>query len=97
MDDLISRQAALDALYSKVRYTDHEEPVVDWNELCTALIFLPSAKKDIIRCCECVHWNQDAAKQNKSFCDNYLDDIWTDWTAADWYCADAERREDGRS
>ena len=42
-DDYISRQAAIDAVEKKIRYTDHDEPVVDWNDFVAALCFLPSA------------------------------------------------------
>lgn len=42
--ELISIQDAIDALEIIVRYTDHDEPVVDWNELCATLNFLPSVQ-----------------------------------------------------
>ena len=42
--DCISRQMAIDAVEKKIRYTDHDEPVVDWNDFVAALCFLPSAQ-----------------------------------------------------
>lgn len=44
--DLISRQAAIDAVKERVRYTDHDEPVIDWNDFVVALCFLPSAEPE---------------------------------------------------
>ena len=45
MEEYISKQAAIDKLAEIIRYTDHDEPVVDWNDLVTVLCFLPSAQQ----------------------------------------------------
>lgn len=49
MSDLIDRQAAIDRMEKVVRYTDHDEPVIDWNDFVTTIDFLPSAQPETRR------------------------------------------------
>ena len=84
MDDLISRQAAIDALYKML----HDCFLADDEELdavVTTLNDLPSAQPEIIRCRECVH-------SHPNFCA-----VWSRFetvqTHPDGWCYKAERRE----
>lgn len=84
MDDLISRQAAIDAFYLQADddgwWTGTAQ---DMEELLKAL---PSAQTEIIRCKECKHGMYDV------MCHFY----WCHGRAhsGGWFCADAERRTD---
>lgn len=95
-DDLISRQAAIDALDGKIEITGrtNAEAVKVYVRLVKdRLERLPSAQPDIVRCKECrnwdITWTNDWAP-NYHYCP-MLDGIRRD----DFYCADAERRTDG--
>ena len=80
MEDLISRQAAIDEI-RKCRF------VVDAIEKIRGL---PSAQPEIIRCKECEHW--DTSWQN-DYAPNYHYCPLVDGTRRDdFYCADAEMR-----
>ena len=87
MDDLICRQAAIDAIESV--------PDSNWTSkrYSNEIRKLPSAQPEIIRCKDCEHW--DTTWQN-DWAKNYHYCPITDGThRGDWYCADAERRTDG--
>ena len=100
MDDLISRQAAIDALHMHLMYrmgTDsNKKRLDDW------INGVPSAQPEIVRCHKCIHWDRDTIRQNsndagwwnEAICERHSNEIWTSWKDADWYCADAERREE---
>ena len=85
MNDLISRQAAIDVLdknYILGRGDLNE--VLD--HIVDRLEKLPSAQPEIIRCKECKHWlDIDDGRQKHRMCA----DIY-----GDWFCADAERKTD---
>ena len=80
MDDLISRQAALDAMETwdkfgcdpdgkLVRYDDdnHYIPYVHYEDMVHAIKHLPSARPEIIRCKDCKHRYLDGMIWNCPF------------------------------
>ena len=98
MSDLISRQAAIDALrYAQHRFTVADEAggmgTVKWSEDVIyfaaaerVLSELPSAQPEITHCAECLHWKHSAVR--KSYCEVF------DWVnTADDFCSFAERRK----
>ena len=93
--DLISRQAAIDAINCDITITGRQNA-----ELVAATIgafvdrikALPSAQPEIIRCKDCKYW--DTTWQN-DYAPNYHYCPMIDGTHRnDFYCADAERREE---
>ena len=84
--DLISRSAAIDALMEAFCDTMIESICKDTIEA------LPSAQPEIVRCNDCKNW--DTTWQN-DWAKNYHYCPLVDGTRnGDWYCADAERRND---
>ena len=80
-DDLISRQAAIDAIMGEP--TDAHYP--SW--YAERLEQLPSAQPEITHCAECLHWKHSAVR--KSYCEVF------DWVnTADDFCSFAEKRKD---
>ncbi len=82
MDDLISRQAAIDFFKDQ--------------GMITAAIYMermPSAQPEIVRCRECKRWNTvlDRNKAEYGLCQNRSQ---LEATKADFYCADGERRSE---
>lgn len=107
MDDLISRQAAVDAMKNMYQAAEKwgreasDDVIKARSESCMATLVemklriekLPSAQPEIIRCKDCNNW--DTTWQN-DWAKNYhycpvIDGV----RNGDWYCADAERRTDG--
>ena len=84
MSDLISRQAAID-LWEKY----HPTIAVDVMQYDAELRELPTAKPEIIRCKDCKHRDPEDKK-----CDCGHGILWQLPREDNWYCADAERRED---
>ena len=92
MSDLISRQAAIDAL------DEIESEVADgygyqyekWRKYFCGL---PSAQPEIIRCGECKHCYIDGENVRFNVCELNHNKAQSD----DWYCADAERRTDDKT
>lgn len=84
MSDLISRQAAIDAL----RLIPYDLGKRELEDAIKAVEQLPSAQPEIIHCCECQHWKQGELVDKCGLLDCYAD--------ADCYCAWAvrERRQD---
>ena len=83
MQDLISRQAAIDATWFEPSYTD---PLNVLTEVRDRLKALPSAQPEITHCVECLHWKHSAVR--KSYCEVF------DWVnTADDFCSFAERRK----
>jgi len=84
MDDLISRQAAIDALHMHLMYrmgTDSNKKRLDeW------INNLPPAQPDIIRCKDCKHWRFDHTCREHSLVSPMM---------ANEFCSRAERRNDG--
>lgn len=98
MSDLISRQAAIDALSTPhgILY-----PIRTVEEL-------PAVQPEITRCCKCVYWQQNTIRQNsndagwwnEALCEKhtiYGNEPHEAWVDADWFCADAERRTDDQT
>ena len=97
MSDLISRQAAIDALNDVSKhYTDKGR---EWhphvNFMIDAIKELPSAQPEIIHCRDCKHWQSEEYIGNNNVhtlniaslpCKNWL-------TGGDWYCGSAERKD----
>jgi len=82
MDDVISRQQAIDEIKEIYEWHDNvtKERIIEHFER------LPSAQPEIIRCKDCKHWlDIDDGRQKHRMCA----DIY-----GDWFCADAERRTD---
>ena len=91
MDDLISRQAAIDALEERLQANGYSNValVSELNRIIGYLMRLPSAQPEIIRCKECKYWfDIDDGRQKHRMCADFF---------AEWFCADAERRTDERS
>jgi hypothetical protein len=85
MSDLISRQAAIDAVkelcehYTPTKSVKH--PHMDF--VIEELQHLPSAQPEIIRCKDC---------GKRKVCRTST--VWAVPPGDDWFCADGERRED---
>ena len=78
MDDLISRQAAIDATWFEPSYTD---PLNVLTEVRDRLKALQSAQPEIIRCKDCKHWD------GVDTCDVIDAPVWDND-----FCSMAERR-----
>ena len=99
MDDLISRQAAIDATWEEPTYTD---PINVLTEVRDRIKKLPSAQPEIIRCKDCKHQPFDSEDMRgfgvefpDEMCPCQCDDGWYNWRPDnEWYCANAERRTD---
>ena len=84
MDDLISRQAAIDAVRCCIDVYITNQPTLIYKEdAYTALRLVPSAQPEIIRCKDC---------GKREVCRTST--LWAVAPGDDWYCADAERRTD---
>lgn len=103
MDDLISRQAAIDEI--KALYEWHD--IVTEDRAIDHFKRLPSAQPEIIRCKDCKHWRQQTNYQGAplsfGFCES--EDMWQSLygetyevahidTDDDFYCGYAKRRTD---
>ena len=88
MEQLISRQAAIDAL--KGCYCGGEdscgEPWIYENHAVKAIEQLPPIQPEIIRCKDCKHRDPEDKK-----CDCGHDIQWQLPRQDDWFCADGER------
>ena len=99
MDDLISRQAAIDCEYQVKIINDIEYVML--SEVQMKMRKLPSAQPEIIRCKDCRHRivNDHYGKKGylniKGYCELDTGDpfeLGRDAQNDDWFCADAERR-----
>ena len=79
MEDLISRQAAIDAFY--IQSDDDGWWTGTAEDMENLLKALPSAPPDIVKCKDCA---------KREYCRTST--IWAVAPDDDWYCADAERR-----
>ena len=92
MDDLISRQDAIDAI------DDIESEVADgfgfqYEKWRKHFAELPPAEPEIVRCKDCQYWNKGSCEcpEHAVNCqDYYVGDIETE---AEYFCGYAERRE----
>jgi len=87
MSDLISRQAAIEALRNRwlktINFDGIGEDIAEECEICLRTV--PSAQPEIIRCKDCKHIRH--CGPSKAMCqDGKIHEL-------DWYCADGERRE----
>ena len=83
MSDLISRQAAIDALYHHFPHLTREE--------CAAILHeVGNVETEIIRCEDCKYGEID----DPDFPDQYFCNATDDWNMEDHFCSYAERRED---
>ena len=81
MDDLISRQAAIDAVFNNAEHPD---------KAYEAIRLLPSAQPENIRCKDCKFGEQDEV--GRWFCRGLGCQIGNEDGSG--FCADAERRTD---
>ena len=91
-EDVISRQAAIDALDGEIEITGrtNAEAVKGYVRLVKdRLERLPSAQPEIIRCKDCKHYNGE----DRDICCP-LADYAQSKCGADWFCADGERKEE---
>ena len=102
MNDLISRQAALDVMETwdkfgcdpdgkLVRYDDdkHYIPYVHYEDMVHAIKHLPPAQPEIVRCKDCKEFRR-WIDTDITFCDCTEYEV-----KADDFCSKAERRTDG--
>ena len=95
MNDLIDRQAAIEALHMHLMYrmgTDsNKKRLDDW------INSLPSAQPEIIRCTECKHYREYDSEYvaNAVVVQCMADRCPISETIPDgWFCAGAERKDD---
>ena len=90
MSDLISRQAAIDAIRGEIEINGYSH-VVD------VLEQLPSAQPEITRCKDCGHFHYDTPYviQGVPVLGHEVCDFWGDGckTSENGYCSFAERKE----
>ena len=90
MNDTISRQAAIDGMFS-------EMPGLTFDGVLRVLRNLPSAQPEIIRCTECKHYREYDSKyvENAVVVHCMADRYPISETIPDgWFCAGAERKDD---
>ena len=99
INDLISRQAAIDALsYCDFTKTYNDETALYKDSVIYELEQLPSAQPEIIRCTECKHYREYDSEyvENAVVVQCMADRYPISETIPDgWFCAGAERKEDG--
>ena len=92
MRDLIERQAAIDAGCDGADewYGGRDE----WRDkfITEFIEAVPSAQPEIIRCKDCKHRYVDGENVRFNVCELNHNKVQSD----DWYCADAERRDDDK-
>ncbi len=96
MGEYIEREAAI-AETRKPRITD--------GELRRRLAFIPAADVvPVVRCKDCEYWDRETIRQNsndagwwnEAICKEhttYGNEHRDEWTSAEWYCADGERKD----
>lgn len=91
MDDLISRQDAIDALKNRWKKTRNYEGIGDdiAEECELYLKQVPSAQPEIIRCKDCIY--QTESWSGIKYCEAHGDHIGKDYD----YCSNARRRDNG--
>ena len=107
MDDLISRQAAIDYFVTNVGFHDEDGYEIEdecelrkiWTDYFNGI---PTAEPNIIRCKDCKHWipydwMYSEMWQSKNMADYPEDEIGCEWCEismkANDFCSRAERRE----
>ena len=89
MNDLISRQAAIDGFYEMASDMDHLCTVSDY---VSFLESLSSAQPEIIRCRDCKWWDDEYRECHSPNWDTGTEDHYV--TPAGFFCGWAERREE---
>lgn len=93
MDDLISRQAAIDAVHEE--FDDcivwDESGMTTANEVERILDSVPSAQPEIIRCKDCKFYSPMNRETKTGICNLTMHQNFGD----NWFCAGAERRTNG--
>ena len=84
MDDLISRQAAVESVECALAFHSYAGGIAS-----KAIMNLPSAQPKIIRCKDCKHRYVDGDNVRFNVCELNHNKVQSD----NWYCADAERKE----
>ena len=96
MSDLISREAAIDALAEM--YCKSDEDGYVWiirGDACLRIDALPSVDAvEVVRCKDCRWWERDYQPRYHS--DERPCNRVGMGTPPDWFCADNERRDDER-
>ena len=93
MDDLISRQAAIDAVRNcSVKEVTPAYMLINKAEVMTELMMLPSAQPEIIRCRDCKFWTH-IKRTNRYWCKTN-DGLYDLNPSPDDFCSRAERRTD---
>ena len=96
MSDLISRQAAIDALKNRWKKTrNYEGNGDDIAEECELYLKqVPSAQPEIIHCRDCKHWtnNVNDSELRDNFCNEAVHGFYYRCSGDD-YCSFAERKE----
>ena len=108
MNDLISRQAAIDAIHNLYAIHGSEGSWIDQKDAFKALNSLPSAQptvdaEPVIRCKDCKHRPKRTGNEGNGFdyefpdykCPCQCDDGWYNRMPSDnWFCANGERKEE---
>lgn len=101
MSDLISRRAAIDAINTWPKYgVDERNRIVPWYEglvpyvhledVVKAIVGLPSAQPEIIRCKDC-RWGRKVCGNIECFADT---NVPPEYHGYEWFCPNGERRTD---
>lgn len=100
MDDLVSRQAAIDAICKEGTRLERNGTVAmcEIKQWCIDLLErLPSAQPEVIRCTECKHYREYDSEyvENAVVVQCMADRYPISETIPDgWFCAGAERKDD---
>ena len=88
MDDLISRQAAIDALHTRFKDGFNEDKWWNSTHVLAAIEGLPPAQPEIIRCKDCKYRDENWRRVSVKWlpCMDVR-------TGSNWYCGSAERGE----
>ena len=93
-DDLISRQAAIDAIEHRLAEPAYQHEGEDWytgmNCAESELYDLPPAQPEIIRCKDCKFYSPMNRETKTGICNLIMHQNFGD----NWFCAGAERRPD---
>ena len=94
MSDLISRQAAIDAIEHRLAEPAYQHEGEDWytgmNCAESELYDLPPAQPEIIRCKDCKFYSPMNRETKTGICNLIMHQNFGD----NWFCAGAERRPD---
>lgn len=92
MSDLISRQAAIDALrtcYDTETITmDNGDEYINYDDAVGEIEQLPSAQSEIIRCKDCIYYTPMNRETKTGICNLIMHQNFGD----NWFCAGAKRR-----